>query len=70
MPSPPDPSDLIPAERTRAIARVLAAGLLRLAESPPEPPQSSSNPVGKNLSDLSLNCLELPRETRLNVHTS
>jgi hypothetical protein len=63
---PSVPSDLTPAERTRAIARVLAAGLLRLAESP----QPSSNPAAKNLSDLSLNCLELAREPRLNVHTS
>ena len=70
MPSLPGPSDLTPAERTRAIARVLAAGLLRLAERPPDPAPSAGNPGGKNLSDLSLNCLELARETRLNVHTS
>jgi hypothetical protein len=67
---PSGPSDLSPAERTRAIARVLAAGLLRLVESPPERPPTPGNPAGKNLSDLSLNCLELARETRLNVHTS
>ena len=67
---PSVPSDLTPAERTRAIARVLAAGLLRLAERPPDPAPSAGNPGGKNLSDLSLNCLELVRETRLNVHTS
>ena len=63
-------ADFTPEERTRAIARVLAAGLLRLAEAPPEPAHSAGNPGGKNLSDLSLNCLELARETRLNVHTS
>jgi hypothetical protein len=67
---PSVPSDLTPAERTRAIARVLAAGLLRLTETAPGPPLCSNNPAAKNLSDLSLNCLELPRETRLNVHTS
>ena len=67
---PSVPIDLTPAERTRAIARVLAAGLLRLAEATPKPPPSPGNPLAKNLSDLSLNCLELGRETRLNVHTS
>jgi hypothetical protein len=67
---PSVPSDLTPAERTRANARVLAAGLLRLAETAPEPPQSTGNPDAKNLSDLSLNCLELPARARLNVHTS
>jgi hypothetical protein len=67
---PSVPSDLTPAARTRAVARVLAAGLLRLAETAPEPSPSPRNPGAKNLSDLSLNCLELARETRLNVHTS
>jgi hypothetical protein len=67
---PSVPSNLTPAERTRAVARVLAAGLLRLAETALELAPSAGNPAGKNLSDLSLNCLELARETRLNVHTS
>jgi hypothetical protein len=35
---PSVPPDLTPAERARAVARVLAAGLLRLAEAPPETP--------------------------------
>jgi hypothetical protein len=68
-PPPLDPTSLTPDERLRELAALLARGLLRLHErrllpgadgptSPPEkPPESVSN------------CLELPGETRLSVHT-
>jgi len=69
MPPFPDPADLTPAERTHAVARLLATGLLRLAENPSVPPETVAA-LGQNiLSELSLNGLELPAETRLNGHT-
>jgi hypothetical protein len=69
MPPFPDPADLTPAERTRAIARLLAAGLLRLAENPPVVPEMPAALGQRILSELSLNSLELPAKTRLNGHT-
>jgi hypothetical protein len=60
----PDPHFLTPEDRFREVAAVLAAGLLRLharnaaAGAAPNNPQNSS-----------LNCLEVPGETVLSVHT-
>jgi hypothetical protein len=54
--------DLTPDQRFQHIAALLATGLRRLR------PRSVS-PIGpKNIPEFSLNCLELPDETRLSGH--
>jgi hypothetical protein len=54
--------DFTPDQRFLRIAAVLAAGLRRLR------PRSAPPSSPKNLPELSLNCLELPDETRLSGH--
>jgi Protein of unknown function (DUF2924) len=67
---PPHPASLSLEERASEVARILAAGLLRLAENRASPADSGTDPTPKKPPEFSLNCLELARETRLNVHTS
>jgi hypothetical protein len=55
-------------ERLREIAGLLAASLLRLRCRAALPPQPGTSPGAENLPNSSLNCLELPGETRLSVH--
>jgi hypothetical protein len=64
------PASLSPEERALEVARILAAGLPRLSEKPPSSVDPGENPSPKKPPELSLNCLELPGETRLNGHTS
>jgi hypothetical protein len=55
-------------DRLREIAGLLAAGILRLRCRAALPPAPANDPGPKNPPDSSLNCLEVPRESRLNVH--
>jgi hypothetical protein len=61
----PDSQSLTPDRRRQAVAAVLAVGLVRLAERPP--PSPALDP--KNLEDSGPDCLELPGDLRLSVHT-
>jgi hypothetical protein len=63
-----DPLVLTPDDRLREVAAVLACGLLRL-HARPSAPDPAGHPASKNLPDSSPNCLELPGETVLSVHT-
>jgi hypothetical protein len=59
-------SDLTPAERVREVARVLAAGILRLRgramlDDTPQPSPSGNPPKSAQ------NCLEVAGKTRLSV---
>jgi hypothetical protein len=67
---PPHPASLTPEERAREVARILAAGLLRLAASLPSPPDPGDISTLKNLLEISLNWLELPPTKSVNGHTS
>jgi hypothetical protein len=64
----PDETDpMTPFERRRAIARILAAGVLRLGARAALPdPATISFP--KILTESGPNCLEVLPETRLTVH--
>ena len=65
---PLDPALLTPDEQLRELARILAAGLLRLRRRPPSPaaaPPPTPKIPPKSVSDG----LELPGEMRLSVHT-
>jgi hypothetical protein len=61
-----DTDPLTPDERRRAVARVLAAAVLRLRgrAALPAPP---APPAAKILTESGPNCLEVPGETRLSV---
>jgi hypothetical protein len=62
-----DTASLTPAEQLRQLARVLAAGLLRLRRPVPS---TVGQPLGpKNLPNSSENPLELPEDLRLSGHT-
>jgi hypothetical protein len=67
MRSAPDSPHLTDDDRRHELAAILAAGLirLRLAFSDDSPP----GPAPENLADSSQNCLELPDDSRLSVHT-
>jgi hypothetical protein len=67
MRSAPESPHLTEDDRRHELAAILAASLirLRLAFSDDSPP----GPVPKNLADSSPNCLELPGDPRLSVHT-
>ena len=60
-------SAMTPADRLRALGRVLATGFLRLDAGVGLPP-AGGDPGPKILPDSAANCLELPVETRLSVH--
>jgi hypothetical protein len=64
------PDDLTPDQRFQYIAALLAAGLRRLRPRAGDPAADGSTIVlPNNLPELSLNCLELPGQTRLSGHT-
>jgi hypothetical protein len=56
-------------ERLREVARILAAGVLRLHARAALPPAPAQLPGTQILLESSPNCLEVPSETRLSVHT-
>ena len=60
-----DPASPAPEERFREIARLLAAGVLRLDRRPACAP----GPATENPPDSGPNSLALPGETVLSVHT-
>jgi hypothetical protein len=64
-----DTDFLIPDERRRAVARILAAGVLRLRDRAALP-DPAAPPAPKDLTESDQNCLEVPAETRLTVHPS
>jgi hypothetical protein len=57
--------DLAASDRLREIAGLLAVGILRLRYRAALPGAPALTTGSKNLPDSSLNCLELPGETRL-----
>jgi hypothetical protein len=62
-----DPCVLSPQQRARAVARILAAGLLRLPSCLPSP-AAAGGPAAPEIPPESVaNCLELSEETRLSV---
>lgn len=64
-----DPAAMTADERLREVARILAAGILRLRSRAalPDDPAQHSGP--KNPLDSGPGCLELPDETVLSVYT-
>lgn len=67
MPTIPDPFLLRPDERFRAVARLLAAGLLRLRYQPAISSVAADHPCPDNSSNSQQDCLELAAELRLSV---
>lgn len=59
-----DAAPTSPAERRMAIAKILAAGILRLRQRAALPPESAANESPESGQD----CLEVPAETVLSVH--
>ena len=55
-------------ERLREIARIFAAGVLRLHSRVALPTTRAQLPGPQNLPKSAPNCLEVPREVRLSVH--
>lgn len=62
-----DPSVLTPQDRLREVARLLAAGVLRLLDRPAQAATLAEQPGPENLSEVPQDCLELPGETVLSV---
>jgi hypothetical protein len=56
-------------QRLREVARILAAGILRLRARAALPPSSEHLPGLQIPPESGPNCLELPPETGLSVHT-
>jgi hypothetical protein len=56
-------------ERLREVARILAAGVLRLGARAALPPAAVQVPGPQFLPETGPNCLEVPPETVLSVHT-
>jgi hypothetical protein len=56
-------------ERLREVARILAAGVFRLRNRAALPPATTRLADTQILLESSPNCLEVPSETRLSVHT-
>jgi hypothetical protein len=63
------PANLTPDERLRAVAAILADGLLRLRARAALPSDPGEHPASKNQPELGRNCLEVSEETVLSVHT-
>lgn len=62
-----DPSLLTPQDRLREVARLLAAGVLRLLDRPARAATLAGQPAPENLAEETRDCLELPGETVLSV---
>jgi len=62
-----DTSVLTPHDRLREVARLLAAGVLRLLEWPAQAATLAGQPASENLDEVTRDCLELPGETVLSV---
>ena len=62
-----DPSVLTHHDRLREVARLLAAGVLRLLERPAQAATLAGQPASENLDEVTRDCLELPGETVLSV---
>jgi hypothetical protein len=62
-----DPSDLTPHDRLSEVARLLAAGVLRLLDRPAQAATLAEQPAPENLDEVTRDCLELPGETVLSV---
>lgn len=60
-----DPAAMTPDERLRELASILAAGVLRLRSRAALP----ADPGPENLPESGQDCLEVPAETVLSVHT-
>jgi hypothetical protein len=65
-----DPASMSPDERFRELGRILAVGLLRSHAYPPLAADPGKHPNSKNLPKTGRDCLEVPAETVLSVHTS
>jgi hypothetical protein len=57
-----------PDQRLRAVARILAAGILRLRARAALPASAAELPVPRILPENAANVLDVPAETRLSVH--
>ncbi|MCX7702016.1 MAG: hypothetical protein N2039_14160 [Gemmataceae bacterium] len=64
-----DPAALTPDERLRAVAAILAAGVLRLRSRAALPTDADQVRAPENLPETGPNCLEVPPQTVLSVHT-
>lgn len=64
-----DPAHMTADERLREVAAILAAGVLRLHSRAALPDDSNRNSGPESPPDAEPNCLEVPGETVLTVHT-
>uniref|UniRef100_A0A7C4QME0 Uncharacterized protein n=1 Tax=Schlesneria paludicola TaxID=360056 RepID=A0A7C4QME0_9PLAN len=64
-----DPARMTADERLREVAAILAAGLLRLRARSALPTDPGQVPGPENLPETGPDCLEVPSETVLSVHT-
>jgi hypothetical protein len=64
-----DPELLTAAERLQSVARILAAGVLRLHARAALTVESGAHCGPPNPSESGQDCLELPAETGLSEHT-
>lgn len=64
-----DPAPMAAEERARALARLLAAGIMRLRSSMARHVDSTEHPDAERARESSRNSLELPADTVLSVHT-
>jgi hypothetical protein len=64
-----DPARMTAGERLREVAAILAAGLLRLRARSALPTDPGQVPGPENLPETGPDCLEVPSETVLSVHT-
>jgi hypothetical protein len=65
----PDPVSMTPDERFGELSHILAAALLRRRVCPVLPDNPAKHPNPKNLPKTGQDCLEVPTETVLSVHT-
>jgi hypothetical protein len=67
---PTDESNtLLPDQRRRELAELLARGLRRLIEIRLRSAASAASPESQNPTEIVANCLAIPDETVLSVHT-
>lgn len=64
-----DPACMTADERLREVAAIFAAGLLRLRARSALPTNPGQDSAPKNVPESGPDCLELPDETVLSVHT-